>query len=211
VIAPLSCQTGATGVATDGRDSTGRVRENDTAGIGNDRYDPPVQRGGESMKPKVRIEEVLGIACMVVLVLITLGNVLTRYVIDESFAWTEEISIFLIVVMTLAGAASIAARDGHIRIEFFYDGGTARRRRALRLLSAGATTTLFLVLTVLFSMTLADEVKWSETSMGLGVPRWWFTAAVPPLCLAIALRAASRGWAAWRRDPDAAAAEDAAS
>ena len=57
------------------------------------------------MTPKVRIEEVLGIACMVVLVLITLGNVVTRYVVDESFAWTEEISIFIIFVMTLAGAA----------------------------------------------------------------------------------------------------------
>lgn len=163
------------------------------------------------MKPKVRIEEVLGIACMVVLVLITLGNVVTRYVVDESFAWTEEISIFLIVVMTLAGAASIAARDRHIRIEFFYDGGDARRRRVLRLFSAVVTTSLFAVLTVLFSMTLADEVKWSETSMGLGVPRWWFTAAVPPLCLAIAVRAAIHGWSAWQGGPSAPFGEDSAS
>ena len=76
------------------------------------------------MKRPARIEEVLGVACMVVLVLLTLGNVLTRYLTDASFAWTEEISIFLIVVMTLAGAASIAARDGHIRIEFLYDSGS---------------------------------------------------------------------------------------
>ncbi len=151
------------------------------------------------MTRKVKIEEVLGVACMAGLVLITLGNVLTRYLTDESFAWTEEISIFLIVVMTLAGAASIAARDRHIRIEFFYDRGSVARRRALRLLSAGVTTVLFLTLTVLFGLTVADEIKWSETSMGLGVPRWWFTAAVPPLCLAIALRAAAYGWAIWRR------------
>ena len=89
------------------------------------------------MKRPVGIEEVLGVACMVVLVLLTLGNVLTRYLTDESFAWTEEISIFLIVVMTLAGAASIAARDRHIRIEFLYDSGSARRRRVLRLVRLG--------------------------------------------------------------------------
>ena len=82
------------------------------------------------MKTPVRFEEALGVACMAVLVAITLGNVVTRYLTDESFAWTEEISIFLLVVMTLAGAASIAARDGHIRLEFFYDAGSARRRRA---------------------------------------------------------------------------------
>ena len=146
------------------------------------------------MKRPVRFEEVLGVACMVVLVLLTLGNVLTRYFTDASFAWTEEISIFLIVVMTLAGAASIAARDRHIRIEFVYDGGSARRRRTLRLLSAAATAVLFAVLAALFGVTLAEEVKWSETSMGLGVPRWWFTAPIPLLCAAIAVRAARWGW-----------------
>jgi len=163
------------------------------------------------MKRPARIEEVLGVACMVVLVLLTLGNVLTRYLTDASFAWTEEISIFLIVVMTLAGAASIAARDGHIRIEFVYDGGSARRRRALRLASAIATALLFMVLAGLFGVTLADEIKWAETSMGLGVPRWWFTAPIPLFCAAIALRAGSAEWRVWRElvaRPETAAALD---
>lgn len=162
------------------------------------------------MKTPVRFEEALGVACMAVLVAITLGNVVTRYLIDESFAWTEEISVFLLVVMTLAGAASIAARDGHIRLEFLYDGGSARRRRALRLLAAGSTVALFLVLTVLFGIALADEIRWAETSMGLGVPRWWYTAAIPVLCLAIAARAGRAGWQAWRsRRADAACLTEA--
>jgi TRAP-type C4-dicarboxylate transport system permease small subunit len=150
------------------------------------------------VKSDPKIEERLGVACMVVLTLITLGNVLTRYFTDESFAWTEEISVFLIVVMTLAGAASIAGRDGHIRIEYFYDSGGVGRRRALRALTGAVMTLVFLALAALFSIDVADEIRWSETSMGLGVPRWWFTAAIPPLCLAIAVRAAIAGWRAWR-------------
>jgi TRAP-type C4-dicarboxylate transport system permease small subunit len=152
------------------------------------------------MKTPVKVEEIVGVACMTVLVLITLTNVLTRYLTDVSFAWTEEISVFLIVVMTLAGAAAIAARDGHIRIEFFYDAGSPLRRRRLRLITAFATTSLFLALTVLFSVTLGDEIKYAETSMGLGVPRWWYTAIVPVLCAVIAWRAAAAGMRAWR-DP----------
>ena len=58
------------------------------------------------LKSRPKVEEWLGVACMVALTLITLGNVLTRYLTDQSFAWTEEISVFLIVVMTLAGAAA---------------------------------------------------------------------------------------------------------
>ena len=153
------------------------------------------------MKRPVKPEEALGVACMAALVAITLGNVFTRYFTDESFAWTEEISVFLIVVMTFAGAASIAARDGHIRIEFFYDRGSPARRRVLRLFSAGASVLLFGGLAVMFAAMLVDEVRWGETSMGLGVPRWWFTAAVPPLCLAIAVRAGIAGWRAWRVPP----------
>jgi TRAP-type C4-dicarboxylate transport system permease small subunit len=145
---------------------------------------------------------------MVALALITLGNVLTRYFSDQSFAWTEEISVFLIVVMTLAGAAGVARRDGHIRIEYFYEGGSVARRRALRLVAAAATALSFLVLAVLFAATVAGEIRWSETSMGLGVPRWWFTVAIPPLCLAIAVRAAQAGWHAWREGPEPSASAE---
>lgn len=143
----------------------------------------------------------LGVACMAALTVITLGNVLVRYLSDASFAWTEEISIYLIVVMTLAGAASVAGRDRHIRVELLYDGGTVARRRALRLVSAAATALVFVVLAVLFGVIVADEIRWGETSMGLGVPRWWFTATIPPLCLAIAARAAAFGWKHRHRDP----------
>lgn len=160
------------------------------------------------MKAHPKIEERLGVACMVVLTLITLGNVVTRYITDESFAWTEEISVFLIVVMTLAGAASIAGRDGHIRIEYFYEGGGTTRRRRLRALAAAATALLFVMLAVLFGVDLVDEIRWGETSMGLGVPRWWFTAAIPPLCVAIAVRAALAGRRARRGLPAASASAE---
>jgi TRAP-type C4-dicarboxylate transport system permease small subunit len=156
---------------------------------------------GSPLKSRPKLEEWLGVACMVALTLITLGNVLVRYLSDQSFAWTEEISVFLIVVMTLAGAAGVARRDGHIRIEYVYVGGSIVRRRRLRLLAAVATALSFLALAVLFGATVADEIRWAETSMGLGVPRWWFTVAIPPLCLAIAARAAQAGWQAWREDP----------
>ena len=145
-----------------------------------------------------KIEERLSVACMGVLVFITLGNVLTRYFSDQSFAWTEEISVFLMVVMALAGAAGAAARDAHIRIEYFYDRGSATRQRNLRLVSAAFTTAVFVVLALLFARTLMDEIKWAETSVGMGVPRWWFTVWVAPLCLAVAWRAGAVGWKLWR-------------
>ncbi|MFM2398264.1 MAG: putative small permease component, partial [Pseudomonadota bacterium] len=52
------------------------------------------------------------------------------------------------------------------------------------------TAAFFVLLAVLFSRIVADEIKYAETTTGLGIPRWWFTAALPALCIAIALRAA---------------------
>jgi TRAP-type C4-dicarboxylate transport system permease small subunit len=137
---------------------------------------------------------------MAVLVAITLLNVVTRYLTDQSYAWTEEISIVLMVVMTLAGAGAAVARDAHIRIEALYDSGSEQRRRKLRLLSAGVTALVFGVLTLLFVRTVADEIRWSETSMGLGVPRWWFTAAAPLLTAAVTLRSLVWGLRVWRSE-----------
>jgi TRAP-type C4-dicarboxylate transport system permease small subunit len=146
----------------------------------------------------VALEEGLAVACMAVLLVITLLNVLTRYFTDQSFAWSEEISVFLMVLMTLAGASAATARDRHVRIEFFYEGGTARRQRRLKVFAACVTALLFAVLALLFSRVVADEIHFEETSMGMGVPRWWFTLFSPLLCAAIALRSAGVAWSAAR-------------
>jgi TRAP-type C4-dicarboxylate transport system permease small subunit len=157
----------------------------------------------------VALEEGLAVACMALLVAITLANVVVRYFSDQSFAWTEEISIFLMVVMTLAGASAAAARDRHIRIEFFYEGGSAARRRAMRVVAACIAALAFAMLAVLFGRVVADEIRWAETSMGLGVPRWWFTVLSPVLCVAIALRSLGVAWRAARDAPDTPADPDA--
>ncbi len=158
----------------------------------------------------VALEEGLAVASMALLVVITLLNVLTRYFTDASYAWTEEISIFLMVVLTLSGASSAASRDQHIRIEFFYDSGSRARQRQLKIIASCMTALLFMVLAALFGRTVFDEIKYAETSMGLGVPRWWYTAVVPVLCALIALRALAYAWRASQAvQTDAAAPEDA--
>lgn len=135
------------------------------------------------------IEDWIAVLAMALLCLITFGNVLVRYFTDQSFAWTEEISVFLLVVMTLAGAAAAAARDNHVRIEYFLHGGGPARRRFLAVGGASITVLFFLALAALTGGMVWDDYRYHETSSGLGVPRWWYTVWVPVLALAIAWRA----------------------
>lgn len=137
----------------------------------------------------LKIEDVIGALAMAALCGITFVNVVVRYFTDESFAWTEEISIFLMVVMTLVAGAAAVARDRHIRIEYFFERGTARRQRNLALLSAFATLVLFAAMAVLGARMAFDEFRFDETSPGIGIPKWIYTIWLPILSLAIALRA----------------------
>lgn len=159
-----------------------------------------------------KLEEALAVAAMVLLVAITLLNVLTRYFTDESFAWTEELSVFLMVVMALSGASAIARRDRHIRIEFLFNRRTPQGdeipRRSLKLFSCLATSAVFALLAALFARWVWDQYKFSETSMGLGVPLWWYGLAMPVLCLAIAGRAAGAFLRALHEGPEAASSKN---
>jgi TRAP-type C4-dicarboxylate transport system permease small subunit len=150
-----------------------------------------------------RLEERVAVVAMALLVLITLGNVISRYFTSESFAWTEEISIALMVVMTLSGAAAAAARDAHIRIEYFYEQSGQGRRAGLVRFAAWVGVVFFVGLAILFARIVYDEIRFGETSMGLGVPRWWYSVWVPPLCLLIAWRTAMFARSFGQRPPPA--------
>src|ERR1019366_7119672 len=58
----------------------------------------------------VKLEKALAAGAMALLCIITMANVVVRYFTNISFAFTEEISVWLMVVMTLVGAAGAPHR-----------------------------------------------------------------------------------------------------
>ncbi len=144
---------------------------------------------GPTEPRSLRIEDWLTVSAMALLALITFANVIVRYFTDSSFAWTEEISVFLMIVLALVGGASAMARDLHIRIEFFCDSGSATRRRRLAQLGAALVALLFALIAVVSLRMVWDDYRFEETSPGIGVPQWWYSAWLPVLSALIAWRA----------------------
>lgn len=137
----------------------------------------------------LRLEDWLTVLVMAALALITFVNVLVRYFTNSSFAWTEEISVFLMIVLALVGGSAAVARDRHIRIEFFSESGSAQRRRVLAQLGALMVALLFVLITVLSARVVWDDVRYGETSPGIGVPQWWYSIWLPVFSALITLRA----------------------
>ncbi|ANY18321.1 TRAP transporter small permease [Bordetella pseudohinzii] len=143
--------------------------------------DPPV-------KVPLAIEDWLAVILLAALALITFANVVVRYLTDQSFAWTEEISVFLLIVLTMAGGSLAFVRNHHIRIEIIADNGTPRRQRILGLISNACVLAFFVLLTVLSTRLVYDEFRFEETSPAIGVPTWWYSIWLPIFAAGITLR-----------------------
>jgi TRAP-type C4-dicarboxylate transport system permease small subunit len=149
----------------------------------------PLPSTDEATRVPLRIEDWLTVVVMALLALITFANVLVRYFTDQSFAWTEEFSVFLMIVLSLVAGSAAVARDRHIRIEYFAEAGSMARRRRLAQFGALMVALLFGLIAVLSTRLVWDDIEFGETSPGIGVPQWWYTVWLPVLSTAIALRA----------------------
>ncbi|MES2945238.1 MAG: TRAP transporter small permease [Pseudomonadota bacterium] len=143
----------------------------------------------EAVKVSLKIEDWLTVIVMASLALITFANVLARYFTNQSFAWTEEFSVFLMIVLALVGSSAAIARDRHIRIEYFSGSGSMARRKTLARLGAVMVAVLFAVIGVLSIRLVWDDYRYNETSPGIGIPQWWYSIWLPILSLGMALRA----------------------
>ena len=150
---------------------------------------PPIDEADEPVRVPLKIEDWLTVLVMGVLALITFANVIARYFTNQSFAWTEEFSVFLMIVLALVGSSAAVARDRHIRIEYLSDSGSMARRKTLSRFGAALVALLFTLIGVLSIRLVWDDYRFGETSPGIGVPQWWYTIWLPILSLGIALRA----------------------
>ncbi|SHF24732.1 TRAP-type C4-dicarboxylate transport system, small permease component [Modicisalibacter ilicicola DSM 19980] len=140
------------------------------------------------MQPDARLERILATSALVIIALISLGNVVVRYVTNVSFAFTEELSVFLLVVLTFAGAAVALRRNRHVRIGLLERALPERARQPLIVFQwlSGATV-LGLILWFGAKLTL-QEYQWQTQSPGLGVPQWWYLVWLPVLAALMLLR-----------------------
>lgn len=135
-----------------------------------------------------RVERFLMALTMGLLCLITLANVLVRYFTDISFAFTEEISIWLMVVMTLVGASHAFARNHHIAIAFLVEKRGPSARRRFRQLANAAALAVFATLAVLGARMAWDDYEFEVTSPSLDIPQWLYTVWLPLLSALIVVR-----------------------
>jgi TRAP-type C4-dicarboxylate transport system permease small subunit len=124
--------------------------------------------------------ELLVMVVVVVLVLDVLWQVFTRFILKDPSTWTEELAVFMLIWVSLLGAAVALGRGAHLGIDYFVGKLPAKIR---------IFTEVFVFLVVaLFSFTVmiiggvelvADTLKFEQISPAINVKVGYVYLAVP--------------------------------
>jgi TRAP-type transport system small permease protein len=135
---------------------------------------------------------------MAVIALITAANVVVRYLTDISFAFTEEFSVVLMVVVTILGTSLAMAGGRHIKIEYFIDLLSPRGRRIAEIVSMALVIVCFGIILIYGTSLAWDEYRFESLTPGMGHPQWLHTGWLPLLSLFVIGRAVGRMVRIWR-------------
>ena len=113
----------------------------------------------------------ISIACFMAMMFCGMAQVVTRYVLNTSLDWTEEVARFMFIATTLFGSALCIRTNGHIAVDLFVSRLSARMQRQLAAVVLLADAALFLVMVKygveISLVTIDQEAPATEISMGL--------------------------------------------
>ena len=81
-----------------------------------------------------RIEEIVAAVCLSVMTILAFANVVARYVFSASFSFSEEITTYLFVLLSLLGTAIAARRRAHLGLTILTDVVSPKVRRILHII-----------------------------------------------------------------------------
>jgi TRAP-type C4-dicarboxylate transport system permease small subunit len=142
----------------------------------------------------LRIEEAVAAGVMALLGVITFANVVVRYLTNYSFAFTEEYSIALMVVVALLGTSIAAARNQHMRVAWFVERMPRPLALAANFVAMLATAAMFALLIGLGAKLVWDEYRFEVLSPGLGEPQWIYTLTLPLFSVLVLVRVIGWWW-----------------
>lgn len=134
------------------------------------------------------IEEALCCVCLVVMTGLTFANVLARYVFTASFSFSEEITTYLFVLLSLLGTSIAAKRGAHLGLTIITDHVGPKVGRVLAII-AMAFSTLFAGLICYFGVFMViKQFTKGQVTGAMQLPEWIFGSFVPIGALFVTIR-----------------------
>ncbi len=109
----------------------------------------------------------------------------TRYVLNNSFGWTEEVARYLLIGVTFIGASAVLSRRSHINMTYFADRLPGPLRRITAILADVVATAIFAALTYYGAHVsqLMGNQPMASVDLPMGVVYWTVTAGFAAMTL----------------------------
>ena len=128
----------------------------------------------------LKILEWIMIVIFALLVLDVLFQVFSRYVLGESFTWTEEFARFSLIWMTILGAAYLNGKKEHLSMDFLYQKFSALNQKKVAILIEVLVFLFALVVMVIGGLNLVYTTLHLEQLSGtLRIPLGYVYAIMP--------------------------------
>ena len=100
-----------------------------------------------------------------------------RFLLGQSLFWSLELTRYLMVWTAFLGASLALKENGHIKIEVFVNRLKGRFRLWVELISNTVFMSFLIVLLILSSMALPDQLN--QTAQSMPIKMFWFYLAIP--------------------------------
>ena len=104
-------------------------------------------------------------------------NIVGRYFFDYSFSWSEEVARYMMIWMTMIGAAMAIRKWSHFRLEFFEHVFGGRARSFFRSLALACV--LFVGLLLVWQGVIWLPITNHQLATATQVPMSWIYASLP--------------------------------
>ena len=126
-----------------------------------------------------RIEDIICAICMIIMTSLTFANVIARYVFSASFSFSEEITTYLFVMLSLIGSAAAARRKAHLGFTAILDLLPKGLQRAIQTMSY-ALATFFSAALFWYGISMVQsQIFHGQVTAGMQWPEWIFGSFVP--------------------------------
>lgn len=126
-----------------------------------------------------KIEDIICAICMIIMTSLTFANVVSRYVFSASFSFSEEITTYLFVMLSLIGSAAAARRKAHLGFTAILDLFPAGLKRAIQAMSYGLATFFSAALFWYGISMVQSQIFHGQVTAGMQWPEWIFGSFVP--------------------------------
>ncbi|OUQ78507.1 TRAP transporter small permease [Flavonifractor sp. An100] len=144
------------------------------------------------------IEEILCVLCTAVMTILVFANVLSRYLLHYSLSFSDEITTYLFILLSMMGTAIAAKRRAHLGLSIITDAVSPSMRKTLLVLGFAIGTLFSAALFYYGILMVINQYNLGMETSAMQWPEWIYGTFIPFGAFFVTIRFAQATIQEWK-------------